>query len=297
MKENKYLLLFLLFSGILINNKVIAQDDSIVAEEIVKLKYYNSKNSMQFLILENYQRTRKKSEPLVNKKFQLYLDSIQPETLIAAITTNNTGKAKSFLPINLKNVWEASATHKFIAIAAGKEAEPAAAIEITKAKIHLDTTTSDGVRSITVTVSKYENGEWIPANEVEMKVGVLRLGGILPAGDEGTYTTDSSGTITVEVTKDSLPGDTNGNFLIAARVENNDQLGNLEVEQLVPWGVAVKTGKDFFSQRTLWSTRFKTPFWLLFMAYGIVLSVWGTLIYLIIQFFKIKKLGKIHTTR
>ena len=42
----------------------------------------------------------------------------------------------------------------------------------------------EGTRRITVQVMKYENSEWVPANEVEMKVGIQRLGGILSAGDE-----------------------------------------------------------------------------------------------------------------
>ena len=62
-------------------------------------------------------------------------------------------------------------------------------------------------RSIAVQVMKYENSEWMPASEVEMKMGIRRHGGILSAGDEEIYTTDSSGTATVELKKDSLPGD------------------------------------------------------------------------------------------
>src|SRR5690242_9479464 len=125
-----------------------------------------------------------------------------------------------------------------------------------------------------------------------MKAGVKRLGGILSGGDEATYTTDSTGTAIIEFKKDSLPGDEKGNIILAAKIEDNDLFGNLQVEKVVPWGKIQKADHSFFEKRTLWTTRFRTPYWLLFIAYTIVLSVWGTLIYLIYQFFKIRKLGK-----
>jgi len=293
LKRNNFILLLLPFLFILLNNKVAAQkEDSVISEEVVKLRYYNENNSMQYLIVESMLKTGKKTEPLKNKTFQLYLDSVAGENLIGKVTTDITGKAKSFLPTSLKPIWNTNSLHKFFAVIPGKEDEPAAELEITKAKIQIDTSSADGVRSITVQVMKFENGEWVPANEVEMKVGIQRLGSILSAGDEPTYTTDSSGTVTVEVTKDSLPGDAMGNFIIAAKVEDNDAVGNLLVEKKVAWGVATIQDNNFFDQRTLWSTRFKTPFWLLFIAYSIVISVWGTLIYLVFQLVKIKKLGK-----
>ena len=219
-------LLFILFTY-----NVAAQEDSVVAKELVKLKYFNDNNKVQFLILEHSLKTGKKIEPLKSKVFQLYLDSIKTENLIAKVTTDKNGKAKAILPPSLKEVWNASPLHKFIAVAAGKEEEPAAELEITKAKIQIDTVSEEGKRSIAVLVMKYENSEWVAANEVEMKVGIQRHGGILSAGDEEMYTTDSSGTATVELKKDSLPGDKNGNIVLVAKVEDNDLFGNMMVEK------------------------------------------------------------------
>ena len=101
----------------------------------------------------------------------------------------------------------------------------------------------------------------------------------------------STGIVSVEFKRDSLPGDIKGNFILAAKVEDNDQFGNLLVEKTVPWGVTLKPDQSFFNQRTLWSTRFRTPLWLMLMAYSIVIAVWGNIIYLVLQIVKIKKLG------
>ncbi|MEO7984220.1 MAG: hypothetical protein ABI688_09075 [Bacteroidota bacterium] len=295
LKRNKWIALLLPVLFTFINNKVGAQEDTATTAEVVKLNYYNENNNIQYLVVESLLKTGKKTAPLKNKSFRVYLDSVAPGNLVAKLTTDKAGKAKCFLPPILKTEWGAMSSHKFIATAPGKADEPVAELDIVKAKIQLDTSTADGARSITVEVKKYENGEWIAASEVEMKIGVQRLGSILSAGDEATYTTDSSGSVSVLFLKDSLPGDVRGNFVLAASVEDNDQFGNLSIAKVVPWGAVTKPGKDFFAQRTLWTTRFKTPLWLLFIAYSIVLTVWGTLVYLILQLLKIIRLGKSST--
>ena len=279
------------FVVILIVHQAMAQGDSVVSKELVTLKYFNEKNSVQYLLLENKLKTGKKTEPLKNKKFHLYLDSVAAVNMIAEITTDGDGRSKSFLPVELKEIWAASSTHKFLAVPAGKDDEIAGEIEITKSRLSIDTTSDGAMRSVIVHASKYENSEWIAAPDVEMKVGIQRLGGILSAGDEETYTTDSAGTVTVELTKDSLPGDQHGNIILVAKVEDNDLYGNLSVEKAVAWGVSGKSEENFFDQRKLWATNFRTPVWLLFLASSIIAGVWGTIIYLVVQIIKIRKIG------
>jgi len=290
LKISNYVFLLLPFLFFVLTNKVSAQEKE-EAEELIKLNYFTVNNGVQYLILENSLKTGRKTEPLKNKVFQLYLNSNTPENLIGKVSTDKNGKAKSFLPPSLKVAWAKSTNPTFIAVAAGKEDEIAAELAISKSKIQLDTLTTDGIRSITVQVMQLTDSVWVPAADVEMKVGVQRLGGILSAGDDETYTTDSSGTATMEFTKDSLPGDQKGNFVLVAKIQENDLFGNLIVEKTVPWGIAVKPDTSFFEQRTLWTTRFRTPIWLLIMAYSIFIGVWGTIIYLITQIVKIKKLG------
>jgi hypothetical protein len=271
---------------------VTGQEEKDVPKEIVKLNYYNNNNSLQYLQLESILKTGKKLEPQKNKVFKLFLDIDRPENLITKVQTDSNGKAKAIIPVKLKTTWDSTGTHTFLVVAeaTSKEEETTTEFTVTKSKITIDTSTVDSTRSISATVLKYENGQWVPAKDVEMKIGVQRFGGLLPAGDEDTYTSDSTGAVTAEFKRTGLPGDDKGNLVLAVKVEENDQLGNIIIEKEVPWGIASKTDNGFFNQRTLWSTRFKTPFWLLFMAYSIVVGVWGTIIYLVFQLVKIKKL-------
>lgn len=302
-RQNNHLRLF--FCGMLLclfagSYQVAAQEkeEAETVKKFVTLKYFNVANQQQYLILSAISKGSKGISPQQNKKFSLYLNSNEPANLIATITTDKRGEAKAFIPPTLKANWDASAKHLFLAEAdAGTDDEQMQEIEIVKSKISIDTLNEDGVRSITAQIMKLDGNEWVPVPDVELKIGILRMGKVLSAGDDLSYTTDSSGTVTVELTKDSLPGDEMGNYILAAKVEDNDELGNLLIEKTVGWGVPNQIDKTFFNQRTLWSTANRTPAWLLFAAYSIVIGVWGTLIYLVFQMFKIKKLGKIITEK
>lgn len=267
---------------------MIAQEEKDTPEHLVKLYYYNHNNSLQYLILESVMKEGNKLTPQPGETYDLYFAG-DKEILIAKLRTNENGKAKAFIPPALKTYWEATAQPGFTVKKGGEEV--ITDISFTKAKISIDTTSEEEAKFITASVLKRENDEWVPAPEVEMRVGFRRLGGILSAGDDDTYTTDEDGIVVVELAKENLPGDKNGNLILAASINNNDEFGNISIEKIVPWGTPVTTNNQFFNQRTLWSHGDKAPYWLMFTAYAIILSVWGTLLYLVVQLFKIKKLG------
>lgn len=305
MKRINYFFLLLPLLFMLASSPVFAQEEEEVEEEVEKeeapvtetvlrLRYFNDNNQVQYLILESLAKTGRVSVPLPNQVCEVYLDEQIPENLIAKVTTDGYGKAKCFIPPSLKATWDELPMHVFIAVTMDKEEEITSEIEITKARIQIDTLSEDGVRSIQVMVSMLEDDVWVPAEEVEMKVGIRRLGGILSAGEEETYTTDTAGMVIVELNKADIPGDEMGSIILLARVEESDVFGNLLIERSAPWGVAVVGDNSFFEQRSLWATRFRAPYWLLVMAYGIAFSVWGVIIYLVIQIFRIKKLGTLN---
>jgi hypothetical protein len=238
-------------------------------------------------------RLIKKFQPVKGVTVSLYLDEELADNSIGKVTTDKTGTAKAVIPPSLKTVWDEASTHTFIGVsdATGKFDKTKTETSVTKTRITIDTIPDSKTRSVIVNVSALEENEWVPAKDVEMIIGVARLAGILNVGDEETYTTDSAGMVTAEFTRDNLPGDEHGNIALVAKVENNDQYGNLVVKKSLPWGLATKEEEHFFDQRTLWSTRFRTPWWLLFLANSIIISVWSALAYLVFQIIKIKKIG------
>lgn len=294
-KNNSKFLFALLLSAIVVL-QCSAQDESTTEKteepevtEIVKLSYYCQNNSMQYLLLKAVLKKGKEQTPVKNKSYTIYLNSATDDAKIASLTTDTEGKAKTFLPPSLKEAWDASPQHTFIVMAGDEEIIDD--YSITKSKITIDTSTADGVHNITVTILKQEKNDWVPAADVEMKVGFQRLGSILTAGEEETYTTDSGGSVTVEVINNNLPGDSSGNMMLAVKVDDNELFGNLLAELAAPWGKKTVADYSFFDKRTLWSTRNRTPIWLLLLAYTIIGAVWGTLIYLILQLVRIRRIG------
>lgn len=258
----------------------------------VSFKYFMFNNKIPYLTIQTKTKTDGKIKSVPDIAMSVYMDAVSPKNLVGKVTTNNLGDALAVIPKDLKQLWDSSPKHKFICTSdASKEFEESnTEIEITKAQILIDTLRDGDVRNIAVTVLEQKDNQWIPVKNVETKAGVRRHSSLLLAGKEQSYTTDSSGKFLAEFKCENLPGDENGNILIAAKVEDNDNYGNLIVEKSVPWGIIIDKPNDF-DKRTLYSARFKTPIWLLFMAYTVIGIVWGVLIYLIIVIVRVMKIG------
>jgi len=291
----------LLFAFVVVASyKTIGQSDSTKPQLSVTIHHLVVNNSFQYLLVETKVKVKGKWQPLKNQVLQLYLDSESPENLINKVMTDSEGKAKALIPVSLKSKWDAYATHKFIAVteAISKEEETTTEAEITKAKILIDTSNSDGARTVNVQVMKLTENNWEPVKDVDVKIGVRRLGGELKIGDEETYSTDSLGQVSGEFKQDSLPGDSKGNLILVAKVEDNDQLGSLSIDKIVPWGkVYTAVGVPNFGDRSLWAARGRAPGWLMLMAYSIIAGVWGVIFSLIFRIVKLNRLGKQETRK
>jgi hypothetical protein len=261
---------------------------------LLSLHYFEANNSVQWLQVQGRIKANNQLQPLNGAVIQLYLDSLSPGFLITKLRTDEKGEGRSVLPPSMKNQWNASSEHKFIAVAEAttREGETTTELQINKARILLDTINESGARSVTVQVQGWEKGGWFPQKGVEVKIGVERLGGALKISDDESFTTDSLGMAKGEFKLDSLPAqDAGGNVVLVAKVEDNERFGNLSLNRTVPWGKYYKR-ENHFGERSLWAARFRTPVWLLLMAYSIMATVWSVVIYLLYQIFRLRKLGQ-----
>jgi hypothetical protein len=261
-------------------------------EPSVNIQYFNVNGSLQYLKLKVLVKLDNRLQPVPAAPLSVYLDDESQEYLLGKVKTDEKGEVKIAVPSNLKDKWISdTTTHKFIAVYTGSKSYAASTseLEIAKAKIVLDTLNEDGTRQVKAQVLAYQNGNWEPVKDVELKIGVERLGGQLKIGEEESYTTDSTGTATGEFKLDKLPSaDQKNNIVLVARTEDNEQYGNLIFNKQVPWGQYVKAESNF-GQRSLWATRDKAPIWLLLLANAILLGVWSVLIYLLVQIRRMKK--------
>ena len=117
-----------------------------------------------------------------------------------------------------------------------------------------------------------------------------RLDGNLDVNETPTFTTDSTGVANADFKQMNLPGDSKGNLVLVASVEDNDIYGNMTTERTVPWGTPSMYVSNYNS-RSLFARAGRPPLWLLWMASSITLVVWSIIFYLFFQIRKLKKLG------
>ncbi|HEY0676942.1 MAG TPA: Ig-like domain-containing protein [Chitinophagaceae bacterium] len=281
-------LALMLFSGL-----TGLSQDSAKKELLVDLGYFMPANRVPYLKVNTKTKIEKRFLPVPGIRVTVYMDSA--ENTLATVTTEQNGSARINFTPELKKSWDAAPTHTFTAVSeATKEFdEVTTEISVTKSKIVIDTVADAETRSLRVMVMQLSDNGWIPANEVELKLGVKRMGGELMVGEEESYTTDSTGEAIAEFKREQLPGDTAGNLTLVARVEDNDQLGNLFAEATVPWGMRMIV-QHKPQARTLWATGEYAPVWLIATAIFIIAVVWGTIFYLVFQIIKIRKIGLSH---
>jgi hypothetical protein len=118
-----------------------------------------------------------------------------------------------------------------------------------------------------------------------LRVQVQRLFKPLKIGEEYNIT-DDDGTVVVTI-PEGIPGD-DGNLIIEVVLNQSDDFGTVKALVQAPVG-SVKVDESTFDQRTMWSPRNKTPLFMLIFPNLLILGVWGFIIYLFINLFKIAK--------
>ena len=202
----------------------------------ISISYFVHNNKIPYLVVNVKNKILGKVQHISGISIKLFLDKDSAGTFIGKVVTDLQGNAACIIPPALKNKWGISIKHTFLAEFDGdKKYEPAKA-DLTiagKAKILINTTSD---KKITATVLEMKDTAWIPVKGVDLIIAVRRLGGDLPVNEKPTFTTDSTGQVSADFKRDSIPGDTKGNIILVAKIEDNDQYGNLSIEKTVPWG-------------------------------------------------------------
>jgi hypothetical protein len=255
----------------------------------ITLSYFTENNKLPYISVKVKTKTNGKFKMVSDIPLKLYLNNDSAPNLIKAIVTNEKGEAAAVIPPSLKHQWISSVKHSFIATFDGdKKYESAKAdLSVGRAKILIDTTSD---KKIIASVFELKDTSWVPVKAVDVTIAIKRLDAYLNVNETATFATDSTGQASADFKRDNIPGDANGNIVIVAKVDDNDQYGNLLIEKTVPWGAKFIPVNNF-NKRTLFATSGKSPIWLLLIAGSIVISVWGVLIMLVINLIKIKKLG------
>lgn len=152
------------------------------------------------------------------------------------------------------------------------------------AKIELSLRLQDSVKYCTAKVTCADTA----VKGVTMKFYAKRTFSLLAVA-EGT--TDDNG-ILESVFPNDIIGDSLGNVTVVAKITEDDNYGTVETSSVVKWGLKPKITDDISIERTLASSRGNAPIILIIVANTIIIGIWGTLFYIILQLFKIRRNSK-----
>lgn len=290
--RHKILIILVSLLGLVVGS-ALAQDKDEVPVNL-GLKYFLPENNVPFIKVITNKKVGRQFEAVKGVNVNVYFEEVANEKLMGKVITAANGEARVAFPASIREAWDSLDVFTIVAesVPAAKEEALNAELIIKKAKLELDTVNEDGQRTVLARLKEKKGDEWVAVPEIEMKLKIKRLLGNLTIGEEETFTADEEGTASSAFLKDSMPGDEKGNIILVAKVEDNDDYGNLSVEKKVPWGKPALPVLHVW-ERTLWATGNRAPLWLMVLAVAITGGVWLTLLYLVQQLFKIKKMGKI----
>lgn len=126
-----------------------------------------------------------------------------------------------------------------------------------------------------------------PVKDVEVKLYVKRLFSLLPIGS--AVATDESGVASFEFPND-IPADLNGKLTVYAKIEDDENFGSVETQGEVDWGTPRQ--EVSVMERSLAGSRGNAPIYFIVVSNLIIIGIWGTLLYVVLQLFKIRKISR-----
>jgi hypothetical protein len=263
-------------------------------QSLLYLQYHAINNEIPFLVVQTKNKLENAFLPAADVPVTIYMDNdLVNSAVVGKLVTDEKGEGRIGIPTSLAQAWNQHNQHSFFAHTDSSAAFASTdkSVNVTIAKLVLDTAAGGNGKALVATLVKKENGSWLPVPNVDLKISVKRLGGNLNVSENETYTTDSVGKATAEFQLDQLPGNASGNLEAVAFIDDNDEVGTLQTSLTIPWGKPT-VYKSQFGERSLWATGTKAPIWLMLMAYGCIIAVWSVIIYLITRIRLISILGR-----
>jgi hypothetical protein len=245
--------------------------------------------------------TRKENKKTIivddlNTPLNLYLKEVKDHDPVTGTgwmsktSLNNEGEGTFVLPAWFTKIADTLHEYTFIVKmnADPKYEDAEEQITVADAKINLEYSGEDSVKTMSALLTGWKDRAYSPVASAELKLCIKRTFNFLPIG-EANATTNENGEISGELPLD-IPGNLNKTITIAARLEDDDTYGTVEVTKEVPWAILPKANP--VRGRTLWSPGGNAPLVLVISSVTIIVIIWGTIFYLVSLLFKIKKLGK-----
>jgi len=275
--------LFLVFISVFLGTTVVAQSAKKNTVR-VKVQYEKIMNGEASFNIKASSRIDKKNVSVSNIEFSIFNELEDENILLGKSTTNMDGESK-FTLSNISTLQpDSTGVYNIKIFFKGNDAfkKATSRISFKNADIIAKLITKDSINYITATLLDAYTG--IPMVDESLSVQVQRLFRALQI--EEFNITDENGTIIVPI-EDGLPG-IDGNLTIEVILSESDDFGTVIATVIAPIGTKI-VDESTFDDRTMWSPRNKTPLFLLIFPNLIIFGMWGLIIYLITNLFKITK--------
>jgi hypothetical protein len=283
--------IFLIFL-VLYQNLSSAQEKKDTVMEItptISLAYWSNSNDTIILKANIFVRRETGTFGMQNAEIGFSMSDGNEKKNIGTVKAAYDGNATLKFPVKsgLLKDKEGKTTYTADFPGKGNYLSTSASVTVKLAQIQLTFSKVDSIHTIYVKVTQTEgNNEIKPVPKESVIIYVPRMLSDLKIGE---ISLDENGTGSVEYTG-GLVGDSLGNLVVIAKIEENDNYGNVIGQSTVSWGIP----KQYFlaerPARELWTPI--APVWMIVTLIIMLAGVWGHYIYAVIQLIIIKRQSK-----
>ena len=276
--------IFLVFLSVLLGTSTLAQTAKKNSTRL-KIEYVKIMNGEVVFNAKASSRVKRKNINLSNISLTFFNEVNDESLILGTITTDSNGQGKLTLD-NINSIQPDSTNVYTIKVAfKGNDSfkKASKSISFRNANINAKLITKDSVNYISATLKDVSSDSLI--SNTPLTIQLQRLFRPLFIGEEFNVT-DDDGTILVSI-EEGLPG-VNGNLTFEVLLSESDEYGTVKAIVNAPIGKPI-VDESTFDQRTMWSPRNKTPLFLLIFPNILIFGIWGLIIYLFINLFRISK--------
>lgn len=251
----------------------------------LRADYIKIMDSISYLDIKASARIDKKNVTIPNIDVTIYNVLYDDKSEIGMATTDMNGESRFVINDFTKVKPDSTDIHKILLSFNGNDIYKKATrrLSFKNASINADIFTKDSINYIRAKLVESITDSVIAGESLDVQVERLFLS--LPIGKEFNYT-DENGTIIVPV-EEGIPG-VDGVLNIEVILNDSDDYGTVKAFVEAPFGTPI-IDESTFDERKMWSTRDKTPLFLLIFPNLLIFGMWGLIGYLFINLFRIAK--------
>ena len=251
----------------------------------LKVDYIKIMDSISYFKINAFSRIEKENVDVANIELTVYNELDGEEINLGTVNTDMHGNCE-FVLKNINEIKPDSTNTYNVGVSFnGNDAfkKASKSVSFRDASIVTKLITKDSINYISAILKETATDSVL--SDRFLNVQIQRLFRPLRIGEEFN-STDENGTIIVPV-EDGIPG-VDGNLIIEVVLADSDEFGTVKALHKANIGVPI-VDESTYDERTMWSPRNKTPLFLLIFPNLLIFGIWGLIIYLFINLFKISK--------